>query len=124
LYQQSDINFSIIHSLDGYDEVSLTGNFKMISNNKDEILSPKDIGFQNLKSETLKSGGTIQEAVRIFISILEGKGSEEQNNVVMANSAMAIHCISQNENFQDSVQEAKNSLVSGKALNSLKKLLN
>jgi anthranilate phosphoribosyltransferase len=123
LYQQSTRNFAIIHSLDGYDEISLTGNFKMISNTKDEILSPEDIGFQKINPDTIKSGGSIDEAVKIFLSILEGKGTDNQNNVVLANSALAIQCIGQKNNFEESLLEAKDSLFGKKALKALKLLL-
>ncbi len=123
LYQKSGSNFAIIHSMDGYDEISLTGNFKIISNQKDEILSPEDIGFSKINPELIKSGGSIEEAAKLFINILEGKGTDAQNDVVIANSAFAIQCISKNQNFEDSVNEAKESLVSGKALLSLKKLI-
>ena len=96
LLQRTDKNFAIIHSLDGYDEISLTGNFKMITNKQDEIVSPENIGFQTINPNAIKSGGSVDEAVKIFMSILEGKGTKEQNEVVIANSALAIHCISQN----------------------------
>jgi anthranilate phosphoribosyltransferase len=123
LYQKSNSNFTILHSLDGYDEISLTDSFKLISNSKDEILSPEDIGFQKICPDNIKSGGSIEDAAKIFMSILEGSGTIEQNNVVLANSALAIQCISQNENYQDSLQQAKDSLNGGKAIKSLKKLL-
>ncbi len=124
LYQQSGSNFAIIHSMDGYDEISLTGNFKIITNLRDEILSPEDIGFQKIKPELLKSGGSIEEAAKLFTNILEGKGTGVQNEVVIANSAFAIQCISKNKNFGDAVEEAKVSLLRGNALESLNKLLN
>ena len=123
LYQQSNSNFAIIHSMDGYDEISLTGNFKILTNLRDEILSPEDIGFQKINPELIKSGGSIEEAAKLFINILEGKGTISQNNVVIANSAFAIQCISKNPNFEESVEEAKESLISGKAMLSLKKLI-
>lgn len=123
LYQQLNLNFIILHSLDGYDEISLTGNFKLISNSKDEILSPELLGFKKNAPHTIKSGGSIEEAAKIFVSILEGKGTNEQNNVVLANSALAIQCISRNAVFENSLQEAKDSLFGGKALESLKSLI-
>ena len=123
LYQQSNTNFSIVHALDGYDEISLTGNFKVISNEKDEIITPESIGFQKINTDLIKSGGTIEKAAEIFTNILEGKGTEAQNDVVLANSALAIHTISQNEKIEDSVEEARASLIGGKALQALKKLV-
>jgi anthranilate phosphoribosyltransferase len=124
LYQKKNSNFSIIHSLDGYDEISLTGKFKQISEKGEAILDPEDIGFDKINPKSINSGGSIGEAAKIFISILEGKGTKEQNNVVLANSATAIHCISRNEDFSESLQAAKDSLFGGNALLSLKKLLN
>ena len=123
LFQQSNANFSIIHALDGYDEISLTGNFKVISNQQDVILSPEDIGFHKINADLIKSGGSIEEAAKIFMTILEGRGTEAQNNVVLANSALAIQTISQNENMENSVEEAKASLLGGKALMALQKLI-
>lgn len=124
LYQQSNKNFTIIHALDGYDEISLTGNFKSITQNQEVILSPEDIGFSKINAELIKGAGSIEGTAKIFTDILEGKGTEAQNSVVLANSAMTIHTISQNDNFEDSVEEAKVSLLGGKALESLKKLVN
>ena len=124
VYQQSSANFSIIHALDGYDEISLTGNFKVISNEKDEIMTPESIGFNKIKPELIKSGGSIEEAAKIFTNVLEGNGTEAQNSVVLANSSLAIHTISKNENMEDSVEEARASLLGGKALQSLKNLIN
>jgi anthranilate phosphoribosyltransferase len=123
LFQKSDMNYTVIHSLDGYDEISLTGNFKLVSNEKDEILSPEEIGFEKIGPSTILSGGSIEKAAKIFISVLEGNGTPEQNNVVLANSAMAIQCISRNQNFESSLQLAKESLFGGKAMMALKKLI-
>jgi anthranilate phosphoribosyltransferase len=123
LYQQTGSNFAIIHGLDGYDEISLTGNFKLITNQSEQILSPEDIGFKKISEEFIKSGGSIENAANLFISILEGKGTPEQNNVVIANSAMAIKCISGNEDFSAAVEQASDSLLGGKALKALKKLI-
>lgn len=123
LFQKSDMNYTVIHSLDGYDEISLTGNFKYISNEKDEILSPEEIGFEKIGPSAILSGGSIEKASKIFISILQGNGTPEQNNVVLVNSAMAIDCISSSRNFQNSLQAAKDSLFGGKAMMALKKLI-
>jgi len=124
LYQQSHANFSIVHALDGYDEISLTGNFKVISNEKDEIMTPESIGFRKINAELIKSGGSIEEAAKIFTKILEGRGTDAQNNVVLANSSLAIHTISKNKNIEDSVEEARASLIGGKAMQALKTLIN
>lgn len=124
LYQQSDKHYVILHSLDGYDEISLTGSFKMITNEAEQILYPSDIGMNPLTQEQLFGGDTIPEAAKIFVDILEGRGTEAQNHAVIANAAMAINCLNEGQSIADSVEAAKDSLVGGKALGSFKKLMN
>ncbi|HEX3009290.1 MAG TPA: anthranilate phosphoribosyltransferase, partial [Bacteroidales bacterium] len=92
LYQQTDKQFAIIHSLDGYDEVSLTGPFKVITNTMDSILSPGDLGMNILKKEEIGGGNTIPEADDIFVKILEGRGTPAQTQVVIANATLALSC--------------------------------
>jgi anthranilate phosphoribosyltransferase len=79
--------------------------------------------FKKINPELIKSGGSIEEAAKIFTNILEGNGTDAQNSVVLANSALAIHTIRQNEHIEDSVEEAKSSLFGGKALQALKTLI-
>ena len=122
LYQKSDKHFAIIHNLDGYDEVSLTDNFKRITQNTDEILSPEYFGFKKIKPEQIASGGTIEKAAKIFINILEGKATEVQTNVVLSNAALAIQLINK-KSIEDSLEEARESIKSGSARIALKKLI-
>ena len=86
LYQNTSKHFSIVHALDGYDEISLTGSFKLISNQKEEVLAPVDLGFDALQQHQLHGGETIKEAADIFKSILTGQGTGAQNNAVLANA--------------------------------------
>jgi len=123
IYQKTDKNYSIIHALDGYDEVSLTGDFKIISNESEKVLSPHDLGFEALTQSSISGGSTVEEAGKIFVNILEGKGSAQQNNVVYANAGLAIHCANKNLSLEESIALAKESLDSGKALQSLQNLL-
>jgi len=122
LYQKSERNFAIIHNLDGYDEVSLTDNFKRITQNDDEILPPEYFGFQKIIPELIFSGGTLEKAAKIFINILEGNGTGAQTNVVLANAALAIQLMN-GKSIEDSLEEAKGSIKSGRAYNSLKSLI-
>ncbi len=122
LYQKSNKNFAIIHNLDGYDEVSLTDNFKRVTQNNDEILAPEYFGFKNINADKINSGGTVKEAAKIFINILEGKGTEAQTNVVLANAALAIQLMNK-KTIEESLEEASESIKSGKAHNSLKRLI-
>ncbi len=122
LYQKSTKNFAIIHSLDGYDEVSLTGDFKKISNQSDEILSPEYFGFHKIDAGAIAGGGNIEQAAKIFMNILENKGTEAQINTVVANAALAIQVFT-GKNINECLAEARESLESGKALDTLKNLL-
>ncbi|NQY67524.1 MAG: anthranilate phosphoribosyltransferase [Flavobacteriales bacterium] len=123
LYQDIDRNYVILHALDGYDEISLTGDFKMIDRNRERVLSPSDLGMKKITQEEIHGGGTVEGAAKIFMSILEGKGTEAQNNAVIANSGMGIYCAKKNTSIEDALGYAKESLESGKALGALKKLM-
>ncbi|HMI07767.1 MAG TPA: anthranilate phosphoribosyltransferase [Flavobacterium sp.] len=121
LYQNTETNFTILHSLDGYDEISLTGNTKTISNAKEMMLKPEDFGIGKLNPNDIKGGTTIVSSAKIFSDIISGNGTEAQNNVVCANAGMAIATV-QNCTVAEGFALAKESLVSGKALNVLHKL--
>jgi anthranilate phosphoribosyltransferase len=124
LYQNIEKKFVILHSLDGYDEVSLTGGFKAMDNQGERILYPEDLGLEKLKPEELHGGNSVEEAAKIFIDILEGNGTKAQNQAVIANAAMALHCGKDNISLRDAVDMAKESLESGKALDRFNKLVN
>ena len=121
IFQKSNKNFSIIHSLDGYDEVSLTGNVKIISNNSEKIFEPSDFDLNILKPKSIVGGNSISESTKIFMNILNNKGSSSQNNVVLVNSGIAIST-AQNISIKNGVEKARESLNSGKALNAFKTL--
>ncbi len=123
LLQGTTANYVIVHSFDGYDEVSLTDNFKMIAPTKECIIEPKDLGMQKANQAALHGGSTVDEAAKIFLSILNNKGTEAQNNAVIANSAMAIHCMKPSQSLLDCVAQARESLESGNALQTYTKLI-
>jgi len=118
LYQNSNKNFNIIHSLDGYDEISLTGSTKIISNIKEELIEPKDFGLSILNKKEIKGGNSIESAAKIFLSVLSGTGTEAQNQVVCANSGIAI-ATKMNMSPKEGYEKAKESLISGKAIQAL-----
>ena len=122
LYQNTDKNYSIVHALDGYDEISLTGKTKVISNHSETIFSPEDLGVSQIKQNSLFGGNTVNNATKIFLNIINGKGTEPQNNVVCANAGLAIATTKQ-ISHKDGFELAKESLLSGKAKNSLDKLI-
>ena len=121
LYQNTDTNFTILHSLDGYDEISLTGSTKIITGKTEGMLNPEDFGVSLLKQSEIAGGLTIDDSAQMFINIISGKGSEAQINVVCANAGMAIATVSKCSPLEG-FQIAKESLLSGNAHLSLKKL--
>ncbi len=123
LYQKTGKNFAILHSLDGYDEISLTGAFKLISNKKETIFQPEDIGFKRVKAEALTSGKSLESSAKIFTNVLCNEATEEQTSAVTINAAMAIWCARPELSLEDAIGLAKESLASGKALGAFKTLL-
>ncbi len=121
LYQNIDKNFTILHSLQGYDEISLTCPTRFISNQKEGILSPADFGVNYLTQKDIQGGNTIEESAAMFMTILSGKGTEAQENVVCANAAMAIATVNGCTPLEG-FELAKESLLSGKGLTALNKL--
>lgn len=123
LYQQSDIRCGIVHSLDGYDEVSLTSGFKLILDGVEQIVTPSELGYAPTLPEDLSGGGSVDEASAIFMNILSGRGTQAQNDVVLANAELALRCYYPEKPAADCHDMARESLISGKALAALKKLI-
>jgi anthranilate phosphoribosyltransferase len=124
LLQQTDRRFMLVHSLDGFDELSLTADFKMISNTGEQLLSPSHIGLPNYVQADLYGGATIESSARLFVDILNGKGTEAQNDVVCANAGMAIYCLNPELGTAGAIDKAKEALKSKQALTVFNKLLN
>ncbi|WP_341215668.1 anthranilate phosphoribosyltransferase [uncultured Wocania sp.] len=122
LYQQTDKNYSIVHALDGYDEISLTGKTKVISNHSEIMFSPEDLGISQIKQESIFGGNTVDDAAKIFLNVINGKGTEPQNHVVCANAGLAIATTNQ-ISHKEGFELAKESLLSGKAKKSLDTLI-
>ncbi|MFK7951261.1 MAG: anthranilate phosphoribosyltransferase [Ekhidna sp.] len=122
LYQNTTKNFSIVHSLDGYDEISLTSDFKLISQNEESLVSPEEMGMPQLTQGSLHGGETIEDAAKIFNTILSGNGTEPQNNAVFANAGLAISTVKRHT-IKEGIEEARETLQSGKAMQSFKKFL-
>jgi anthranilate phosphoribosyltransferase len=92
LLQQTEKAFTIIHGLDGYDEISLTNDTKVITNEGEKIMTPEQLGKRMVSPQDISGGNSVEEAAKIFIKILEGEGTWAQNAVVLANAAMGLHC--------------------------------
>jgi anthranilate phosphoribosyltransferase len=123
VFEKTNVQYGIIHSMDGYDEISLTGNFRVIKKGSNLLLSPENLGFHKFNPEELHGGNTIDEAAQIFLSILEGKGTKAQSEVVIANSAFALQAYFPEKTIEDCIGMAKESLTNGKAWKTFKALL-
>ncbi len=123
LLQQTAGTFTIIHSLDGYDEISLTNDTKVITNEGEKIMTPEQLGKRSVEASDIYGGSTVEEAAKIFSKILHGDGTWAQNAVVLANAAMALHCTGNYNNYEDAYHAAVESLESGKAKSAMKKLI-
>ncbi len=123
IYQQSTKDYSIIHALDGYDEISLTGDFKSITKAGEQLYAPKDYGMPVVTPEDIFGGDSVPEAAAIFKNVIEGKGTEAQNNVVIANAATALQCYYPEKSLEQCLEMAKASLMDGKAADKLSTLL-
>ncbi|NNE27309.1 MAG: anthranilate phosphoribosyltransferase [Saprospiraceae bacterium] len=123
IYENSDIHYQIVHSLDGYDEISLTSEAKVINTQEDKILHPEDFGYDYLQSSDLYGGHSLDDAADIFISILNGNGTDAQNAAVVSNAALGIQCFKPDRELSHCVDDARASLESGRAYDQLKKLV-
>jgi anthranilate phosphoribosyltransferase len=123
LLQQTGRAFTIIHSLDGYDEISLTNDTRVITNKGEKVMTPQQLGKRSVNATDIYGGNTVEESAKVFAKILKGEGTWAQNAVVIANAAMALQCTGNYESYNDAYAAAVESLESGKANEVLMKLV-
>lgn len=123
LLQQTGGAFTIIHGMDGYDEISLTNDTKVITNKGEFIMTPEQLGKRTVDAKDIYGGNTVEEAAKIFTTIIKGEGTWAQNAVVLANAAMALHCTNEYASYDDAYHAAVESLEGGKAYAALQKLI-
>jgi len=123
LYQDTDKNYTILHAVDGFDEVSLTCDFKTFSKKGESLLTVADLGFTQIDEQEIKGGDTVESSAKIFMNVLNDQCTDAQRNVVLCNAALAIQTIDNTKSFADCFYEAEASLVSKNALNSFNKLI-
>lgn len=123
LYQDTDKNYTILHAVNGFDEISLTCDIKTFSNKGEALIKVADLGFEQIEEQEIKGGDTVASSADIFRNVLHGKAKDAQTNVVLCNAALAIQTIDNSKSFGDCFYEAETSLMSGKALESFKKLI-
>ncbi|MDR1502109.1 MAG: anthranilate phosphoribosyltransferase [Prevotella sp.] len=123
MYQQTDVDYSIVHGLDGYDEISLTGDFKIINKFEEKIYTPEQAGFDRCLEMELDGGNTPEDASKIFDNVIGNTATKAQTNAVIANAATAIQTINPQLSFEDAIAEARESLESGKTKETFLKFL-
>ena len=122
VYQKLGIDYGIVNSIDGYDEISLTGDFKVATNNYERVFSPADLGFVPATPEELVGGANEDEAAEIFDAVLENRALPAQMNVVLANAAFGIQVMEKGQkSIEECVEIARESIDSGKALATFRK---
>ena len=122
--QLQNSKYCLVHSLDGYDEVSLTSSFKCMSNSTEKTYEPFDFGYDYIKEEQLHAGNTIQESAKIFLNVLSDVATEQQKKVVIINSALAMNCYDSQKPLSDCIEQCKETIESKKAFHLFKQLIN
>lgn len=123
LYQDTDKNYTILHAVDGFDELSLTCDVKTFSKRGEALIKVADLGFDLLAENQITGGDTVASSAKIFMDVLNGEGTDAQHNVVLCNAALAIQTIDDTRSFADCFYDAEESLMNKKALGSFKKLI-
>lgn len=123
LLQQTGKPFTIIHGLDGYDEISLTNDTKVITQKGEKVFSAEELGKRTVYASDIHGGNTVEDAAKIFLKILKGEGSWAQHAVVLANAAMALQCTGGFKTYDEAYSAAVESLESGKAYQQLQQLI-
>lgn len=123
LYQNTNKDFVILHSVDGFDEVSLTGPVKVFDNGGEKMITPHDLNLPVLHYKDIRGGESVEESARIFKAVLEGKGTAAQRHAVIANAAMGLYAAQQKDGYASAVAKATEALDGGKALSTFKRLM-
>lgn len=123
VFQKMGVDYALVNSTDGYDEISLTGTFKVCTNKYEKVFDPSDFNLPPTADYDLFGGRTPQEAAAVFDSVLENRSTEGQKNTVLANAAVAIQCMDQRLDIQHALDIARESLESGKALSNFRRFV-
>ena len=124
VYQRIGIDYGIVNSIDGYDEISLTSDFKVTTNDYERVFKPADLGFDIARPEELVGGATEEEAAQIFDAVLQGTALQAQKNIVMANAAFAIQVLEKGKkSIEECIDIVRESLDSGKALSTFRRFV-
>lgn len=115
IYQSLGCQYTIAHSLDGYDEISLTDTCKIVNNSGEFIFTPEQLGYKKIAQSELWGGETVAEASQILLNVLDNKSTDAQRNAVVINTAFAIQTRCPQKPLTQCKDEALESLQSGMA---------
>ena len=121
--QQLGMDFAVVNNLDGYDEISLTDEFKVMTNRYEKIYSPTDFGLPVFQQKELYGGDTPETAAQIFDNVLQNRATKAQTECVLTNAAFAIQTLCPDKTIETCLQEARQSMESGKAYQTLQKFI-
>ena len=122
-HQKIGDNWGVVTSYDGYDEISLTSGFKLVTRHFEKVFTPKDLGLNYVEPKDIYGGATAGDARRIFDAVLEGTATEAQTSVILANAACGISIIDRNLSVEESIALCRASLESGRALKAFRKFV-
>jgi anthranilate phosphoribosyltransferase len=122
--QKEDPEFTLVHSFDGYDEISLTGNFKIINNSEEKVYEAADTGLETVEAKDIRAGASIKVSADIFLKVLTNSATPAQTNVVLVNSAFAMKTYHRDKSIEECLALCKGSLQSNKAYTLFKNLIN
>ena len=120
-HQKIGDNYGVVTSYDGYDEISLTSGFKLVTPHFEKVFTPKDLGLNYIEPKDIYGGASADEARRIFDAVLDGSATEAQKSVILANAACGISVIDRNLSVEESIARCRESLDSGRALAAFKR---
>jgi anthranilate phosphoribosyltransferase len=123
VFKDAGINYFIVYSIDGYDEISLTGDFILASSGVKKTMTPESVGMKKVKPEEIHGGRTMEEAAGIFSELLDGKGTKARQDVAIINAAFAMNCYYPEKPIPDCIELSRESLASGKAREALRHLM-
>ncbi len=123
ILQSNDTNFAVVHSLDGYDEISLTSQFKVCTSKGEKIYNPEDLGFAKACQSDLFSGETVEQAAAIFDNVLAGTATAPQSDCVVVNSAYAINVMEPQKSIEECIDIARQTIQSGRAAECMKRFV-
>lgn len=124
IYQNLGVRFSIVHSLDGYDEISLTKSCKIVNNTGEQVYTPTQLGYQKISQQALWGGNSVADAASIFMNVLDNQASEEQQAAVVINAAIAIQTLRPKKSLEECKQEALAAIQNGSAKKTFKEFIN